>query len=512
MATMIQLLRDQTYQEALQLLNQYQKCAIIRPTGFGKTGLLTRILDNYSNVIYLYPSDIIRTTVIDFYKMTHPGVTEIKNTTFMTYAKLARLTKKDLHLYDKTDLIISDECHTLGAPRTSKKIDMLLKSLPGVHFLGATATPDRMDLVDEISLFFDNHVVSKYTLHDAFQDGILQRPFYCFCSYGQASSSNLIANNKLAIEPLNKNSSQKDLLRSRLIEISDIEQMEQIIRYQCDTNIKQTSQMKFMVFFSSFEHLHDRYDHVVSWFNLAYPSHTIDTMIVSSEKPEYAKNVKKLNHGKIKHNSIELIFCCDMLNLGYHVNDLTGIVMYRGTSSSIIFAQQLGRILSSGHSQNCIVFDVVDNIHRESLYDVLGHKPKKTQTRNARLQQLQAQLDDPTANPLTIDEIAEYKELTQAFNRSPNWWVGANQLQPEDLIATGQLATYRELIAKTVAEPIAMRCRQAWTRWIEDGGDPLDMTAVAILNQKAPFAIPLGPYCRSKQVTIKATLDVMGVK
>ena len=44
-------------------------------------------------------------------------------------------------------------------------------------------------------------------------------------------------------------------------------------------------------------------------------------------------------------------------------------------------------------------------------------------------------------------------------------------------------ATYKELIAKTVAEPISMRCRQAWARWLEKGGDDSIMTKEYILGQ-----------------------------
>ena len=69
----------------------------------------------------------------------------------------------------------------------------------------------------------------------------------------------------------------------------------------------------------------------------------------------------------------------------------------------------------------------------------------------------------------------------------------------------------KELIAKTVAEPISMRCRQAWNRWIEKGGDPSIMTKDYILGQKAPEAVPLGPFCKLKNVTINAVLDEMHI-
>jgi len=67
--TKIDTLRDKTYKEACKILKVYGKCAIIRPTGFGKTGILTRFIKdgNYKNIVYLYPADIIRTAVLRFY-------------------------------------------------------------------------------------------------------------------------------------------------------------------------------------------------------------------------------------------------------------------------------------------------------------------------------------------------------------------------------------------------------------------------------------------------------------
>ena len=65
--TKIEQLREETYLEAKDLLQTYGKSVIIRPTGFGKTGILTRFIREYKHVIYLYPTDIIRQTVLDFY-------------------------------------------------------------------------------------------------------------------------------------------------------------------------------------------------------------------------------------------------------------------------------------------------------------------------------------------------------------------------------------------------------------------------------------------------------------
>ena len=191
--------------------------------------------------------------------------------------------------------------------------------------------------------------------------------------------------------------------------------------------------------------------------------------------------------------------------MGYHVNNLSGIGMYRGTSSGIIFAQQLGRVLSSGSSKPAVVFDFVDNIHRESMYQVLGKMPKRVIINRERREEL---LEKQKLGILT--EVEE-KELSNMYNSVNRWWTHANDLQPEDLIATGHEASYRQLIAKVVAEPISMRCRQAWARWKEQGGDDSIMTREAILAQLPPEFVPLEPYCRLKNVTINQVLKEMGL-
>lgn len=68
-------LRDKTYKEAVDLLEKYGKGCIVRPTGFGKTGILTRLINDYTEgikgkeprVLYLYPNEPIKNAVLNFY-------------------------------------------------------------------------------------------------------------------------------------------------------------------------------------------------------------------------------------------------------------------------------------------------------------------------------------------------------------------------------------------------------------------------------------------------------------
>ena len=52
----VDILRQETYEEAMILLKKYKKCAIIRPTGFGKTGILTKIIKSNpkKKILYLF--------------------------------------------------------------------------------------------------------------------------------------------------------------------------------------------------------------------------------------------------------------------------------------------------------------------------------------------------------------------------------------------------------------------------------------------------------------------------
>ena len=56
-----------------------------------------------------------------------------------------------------------------------------------------------------------------------------------------------------------------------------------------------------------------------------------------------------------------------------------------------------------------------------------------------------------------------------------------------------------------------MRCRLAWNRWVEKGGDPSVMTKEYILSQVPPEHVPLPPFCKLKNVTVNKVLETMGV-
>ena len=101
-------LRDETYHEAKHLLKKYKRCVIIRPTGFGKTGILTRFIKKYKRVIYLYPANVVMDTVLSFYYNGNiPPEKTISNVEFMSYKRLTMLTEEQMESYSDINLIIS---------------------------------------------------------------------------------------------------------------------------------------------------------------------------------------------------------------------------------------------------------------------------------------------------------------------------------------------------------------------------------------------------------------------
>lgn len=531
--TLISQLRDDTYDNAKTILATSHKCVIIRPTGFGKTGLLTRFIADYKNILYLYPSDVVRQAVLRFYYGDSNTVDEtIDNVTFMTYTKLATMKVSEIKKMPAYDCIIVDECHKIGAVKTCHKLDTLLDSQSETHtfdLIGATATPDRMDSVDEISRYFEDNICFEYTLHDAFQDNVLQRPYYFFCKYADTDNIGKMVKDltDAELKKIYANKSEISLrndISASIIEHADMFNMENVVKNICNKYAPTTDYMKFICFFSSFDSIKTNGPKVIDWFTKAYPSHTVNNIEITSETKESHSNVTKLRHMIPRPNTIDLIFTCDMMNMGYHVNDLTGIVMYRGTKSGTIYIQQLGRVLSSGTGSAGIVLDVVDNIHQHSVYRILDKQSVYTKNGKKRLASLQKKQKDDIVNhtsKFTAKDAAELKGLKRRFSNPAkyNAFVNANTLQKEDLIGIDYEASYRELIAKTVAESISMRCRQAYSRWLEvraQEGRPFDnngkpFTRRDILKMTPPNDIPLPPFCYAKKVSIDAVLNEMNI-
>lgn len=589
--------QSKTFNDVMSNLAKYGKCAIIRPTGFGKTWILTELIKHYNNVLYLYPAAVIRDTVVNRYYDSMWNEEELKfideegmevepetidtfvefrkieKCTLMTYAKLIRLTDAEIDAMDY-DLILMDEVHRVGGPMTKIAVNKLFAKHPNAHFVGATATPTRTDNYDVVSELFSDIMTYTYTLFDAIESGMIQKPKYCYCSYDHE------ADLRQAYENANENPDDpdyKELFDAKLIELAKIYNMPNIIKDVCDKYSVDKDYYKFIVFFSNKTHMDNKLPDVISWFKEAFPGFTIDTLKISSKNKIEQKNTDKLNNLVRKDKHVDLIACIDMLNTGYHVNNLSGIIMYRGTSSSTIFIQQLGRALSAGASNSAIVFDVVDNLHRKAVYQIRSTLTNKRMKKNAnkRLKTdyfvtdddkcqimmksadgsyfaTQYHLDennnvvDAHGNPSTL--IYDCDTGVVYDNGKPTG-KDINNITSDCIEATGHEAKYREILAKALAEPMAHRCKYAleiqfrswckvhgieypisdenlkklyhldkkefyneYAKIIESNGIDYPIYDVdTLFNPNDKSIVPMAVCAQATNATIEAILDMLGV-
>lgn len=476
-------IREQTFEELTYNLNKYGKTSLVRSTGFGKTYMLTRLISNYKKVLFFYPTKVIMNTVVRYAEENHQDISHV---TFMTYMKLIKLSEDEIKNLD-CDLIIFDEVHRIGADKTKVAINLLFNyHKEHAHFVGSTATPNRSDAFDIIDTFFDNINVSEYTLHDSFQDGILKKPHYVYFSYDRGQQVGQDLKKLTDSESISFTPAERKMLEKRVIEIANLYNIEYVIKNVINECVSDKSYMKFICFFNGIEHVKDKGKEVKTWFEHSFPKHTVNTLTITSENKETQKNVDELENMSKKKNTIDLVFCIDMLNMGYHVSDITGVLMYRCTSSNIIYIQQLGRALSSGLNANsALIFDIVDNIKRGSLFDTYD---RETIEMSVRERKIQEEIEAGTYTG-THTETINGKEITLSddfyFNKEKGcvvkkWWRFANNLQPEDLSGTGVMASYRELLRKAVAEPMLQRCKIAFAShfryWCHEHNIPFPIT------------------------------------
>lgn len=164
----------------------------------------------------------------------------------------------------------------------------------------------------------------------------------------------------------------------------NIANMSQIIKNNLRYFKTEDNYYKFITFLRNFEDIHEKKPYIEKAFKEAFPDCEINTIIVSSENQRYRLNLNKIKGLDRRDNTVDIILTVNMLSFGSHLSHISGIMMFRTTSSDIIYTQQFGRCLSVAHEYNSIVFDFVENLNRSSVYvnrsegDDSNNKPKYT--------------------------------------------------------------------------------------------------------------------------------------
>jgi len=305
-----------------------------------------------------------------------------------TYAKIHRMTTDEMEKINATHIVL-DEFHRCGANKWGKSIQEFLRINSKAKVMGLSATPirpsDGKNMVEEM---FDGKIASELTLVDALEQNILPLPIMINAIYSFedeiVSLESRLFNKKY--DPEKQKEIDKTLKEIKQL-IGQSGGVKSIFAEHIEelTRNKGRQDIKMVVFCKDIADRDRKMDECKLWFPKGTKIKRYSITSKESEKnidiqtdnldfEESAKS-KKLRQKVIEtfeqdnSKGIKLLFVVDMLNEGFRVKNLDGVIMLRDTSSNIIFLQQLGRALSVDNDRTSqpLIFDLVNNI------EVLGN-------------------------------------------------------------------------------------------------------------------------------------------
>ena len=348
------------YKKVREAFKEQNKTTIIHAMGTGKTYIGLKLVEDNKDKISLYiaPSMAIlhnlRKTIYE------EGMTmaDFPNLKRVTYRKLAKLSQEEMKAL-KVDIIIVDEYQYCGANGYGAGIQRLLENNPDAKILGLSATPiryfdKRRDMTDEL---FDGNIASELTLEEAIQQGILPKVKYVTGIYGYKEQEKKLQQEIAKINNPERKEQAQNLLNTFHLKLGkQVDNLPELLE-----NHMQEKNGKYIVFCRNIADMKEKMREANQIFGKVNKNITIRG--VSSADEDLRRNERTLTEFE-KDNSpdtLKLLFSVDMLNEGYHVKDLSGVIMMRPTCSPRIYQQQLGRGLGAGNERETIVIDLVDN-------------------------------------------------------------------------------------------------------------------------------------------------------
>lgn len=354
--------QHRTYVDLVKNLDKYGICSLVRPVGFGKTYLLSKLADSekYSKVVYFYPNVTVRMQSIK--ETCHRDIV------YVTYQMLARnynniesreFIKRLIGETDKGILFIFDESHFIGGDKTSEAFLRLYDTYKeGNYFVGSTATSIRKNKFDVSTEFFKGIQTFYYDTNSGMADG-LYYPVKCvYCNFNVSS---------MAVHELNKNKDFNNLsedkkvkyqrfILNKTMKVSRINNASEVYRNSIIGTIPEEHRryMRFIVFVASYDIMNFQKLYLYEDFRQAFPDKEI--RIVEVKTLEDVENLSNLGE---KDGRVDLIMSVDLLQHGYHDEKLSGVIMLRSTTSEKVFSQSTLRGLSVINNHSTLVLDML---------------------------------------------------------------------------------------------------------------------------------------------------------
>ena len=353
-----------SYEKIKQGFIEADVVSIVHATGTGKSyNALQLAYDNKDKKItYIVPSNSIIEHLNEILK-ENPNLDlkrDFSNLEFITYQSLVNMSEEEIEELD-IDLLILDEFHHIGAPVWGSRIDTIVETHEDMQILGMTAytvrdrgTPYERDMANpETDELFSNTVVSNYDLCDAMIDGVLPKPIYKSGYVYLEKTINAIE------ERLEKENKETKLYKELSVLLKDVKKRVHEATSVKDifkTNIKPDG--KYIYFCPPITEdgrndINSIMEEARSWIKeMGLSEDEYEFYVTTSKMGENGKKNRDAFYkdvdlnGNKTNKKLRIMFAINQYNEGVHAPGLDGVIMGRGTSSDIVFFEQLGRGLS----------------------------------------------------------------------------------------------------------------------------------------------------------------------
>lgn len=357
-----------TYDNIKRIFSTNNKCAVVQPTGSGKSFLIFKLAqDNPNKIIVIFePNKQIISRISE--QIKEYGIENIK---IFTYQRLNSQYKKGGTLINCAGYICFDELHRIKAKQWEQAVIAVQNMFPEAKVLGLTATPERMD-GENIIDYFGAKLACNITLGDAIVNKILPCPIYISALYTFDKEIQKVSEK---IERSKNSNEEKNKMRLDLNQAR--KQLECVLGVPIILKKHIPNKNgKYIVFCQNVKHLNLMKPIIKDWFMQAgFEIHLYSV---------YAKNTNyKLEYERFKidnSNCIKLCLCVNMFNEGVHLDNISGVILLRPTLSNIVYFQQIGRAISANDNNIPIIFDFVNNsefLNGENLITVIKSAVEK---------------------------------------------------------------------------------------------------------------------------------------
>ena len=352
---------EKAYRAVRKMLEEKGLAAVVHPTGTGKSFIAFKLCEDSPDktVCWLSPSEYIFKTQLENLKATGAAVPQ--NIKFYTYAKLMIMSEAEMAEI-RPDITVYDEFHRAGAPMWSEGVAKLRAMYPAVPALGLSATAVRyLDSQKDMSeVLFDKNIASEMTLGEAIVRGILAAPKYVLAAFVYQNELERLqrriarAQNRAVRDAAER---YYEALRRALEKADGLDVI--FDKHMADRT------GKYIVFTSNITAMRECMSHVSEWFGKVDPTPHVYSLYSLDPATFASFDAFKADRDD---SHLRLLFCIDALNEGIHVADVDGVILFRPTTSPIVYKQQIGRALSAGKTDTPVIFDIVNNF--EGLYSI----------------------------------------------------------------------------------------------------------------------------------------------